>query len=161
MATQTYFSVLKVLALPILSLLTGYLTLPVQAQPAEMEEFLHQIEEDTEALRQFNQSMETVLQEMQAFEEEMEASGFSDAFDRYQSNLISCSPIVLNDFPLPGAAETIRGWDGDRCRVDTRMTLEEETIVSSCLYTQRDIELITGPELYLPDDLDRTCQRLK
>ncbi|MEL7067372.1 MAG: hypothetical protein AAGN15_01815 [Cyanobacteria bacterium J06581_3] len=146
----------------VLTLLACGLILPVGAQQAaeeaEMEALLRQLEAQEAEWQQLDRQMEGFREEMRAFEAELEASGMADAMDRYHSHLATCSPVTLIDFPFPGATETIRGWEGDRCRIDTQMTFGDESIVSSCLYTQQDIALIVGPELYLPEDLERTCQ---
>ena len=128
------------------------------AADAELEEFIRRMQAETEELRQFNQEMEILLEEIETLEAEFENSEFAAAFNQYQAHLLTCSSVVLPDFPFLGATETIRGWEGDRCRVDTRVVTAGETRLTSCLYTQRDIELITGPELYFPEDLERTCQ---
>lgn len=81
--------------------------------------------------------------------------------EAFTTHLATCSPYVGENLLFVGHTETIRGWEGDHCWVDIAVTFEGFTQRERCLYTRRDIALITGHTPYTPDDTAPQCTRLK
>lgn len=155
----------------------GNLALPATAQtpPAEpdyaaLEQQFDDLQDalqhnlgDLQDWQELNDSLQELNQSMEDYESATEAAnpGITARFESYLANLATCSPGTFVDVPFAGATETIRGWEGERCRVNSLMLVGGQSQSHTCLYTPRDLELMTGPELYLPDDLAGQCQRVK
>lgn len=159
--------------------LIGYgTTLPVKAQPPSDEAELQRLEQELERLER---ELEPILQQIEDMEalgrqideyplngsqlDEIETATVSpETLARladFEMNLTDCSPGTYPDLILSGMTEIIRGWAEGTCQVDRLTNIGDMQAVHQCFYTLQDIELITGPELYLPDDLERQCQRIK
>lgn len=156
--------------------LAGYISvLPAVAQQTPEEAELQRLEEEIERL---NQALEPLLQDLESLDQTMtELEAIDQQIDEawaeiytpetaalfadYQINLATCSPATYEDLFLPGITDSIQGWVGDTCQVDKRTNLGDSQWIHQCFYTRQDIELITGPGLYLPDDLERECHRIK
>ncbi|MFK8182426.1 MAG: hypothetical protein AB8B99_03565 [Phormidesmis sp.] len=105
-----------------------------------------------------------IEQALEDLENNPEASNLSSLakIETFIDHLATCSPYVGENLFFRGHNETIHGWEGDRCRIDKTFSFGEVTQRERCLYTRRDIALITGATPYTPDDTAAPqCTKLK